>query len=412
MRLSLLSSKTTTFRKYANVLLVVLLSSWSWSSSLSSPSSYSSPFGLVTVASAWEWTDYIVGGGSAKIGKDDDDDDGINIAGEAKRRRTYLTDDEISELRVRDLKRRLSRNHGFGAEELGRMLDKKDLISALIKEETKLRNKQRNDQLRKYFWKALFVAILCVVTVVGWPIWTQASEVMAVNWTVWYDRKRHEITQCWELKSVRGLIGVIFLGLLDLIRLWLSITVLASWVLSNGSQYRKYLFPMPSIAIRPGQFMGEKVAKSSMGQYGMNIAPMAITWAIGFVRTKLEYWTGKALSADARIRRKESRSGETEEERKARKVVRKAAKRAAREERERQQQEVWEKETARRKEMADKASEQLFGGGHDSGQVKQPNNNEERETFATNNDEQKESATSNVDYDDFLDNLEDMNDLD
>jgi hypothetical protein len=128
---------------------------------------------------------------------------------------------------------------------------------------------------------------------------------------------------------------------------------------------------------------------------------MAITWAIGFVRTKLEYWTGKALSADARIRRKEARSGETEEERKARKVVRKAAKRAAREEREQQQQEVWDKETARRKEMADKASEQLFGGGHGSGQVKQPNN-----------EEQKESTTPNVDYDDFLDNLEDMNDLD
>lgn len=290
-----MSSKTTTFRRYAIVLLIGFLSLWS-----SSTSSYSSPFGLVTVASAWEWTDYIVGGGSSKIkGKDNDGIDNI-AGGEAKHRKTYLTDDEISGLRVRDLKRRLSRNHGFGAEELGRMLDKKDLISALIKEETKLRNKHRNEQLRKYFWKALFVTILCVVTVVGWPIWTQASEVMAVNWTVWYDRKGHEISQCWELRSVKGLIGVIFLALLDLIRLWLSITVLLSWVLSYDSQYRKYLFPMPSIAIRPGQFMGEKVAKSSMGQYGMNIAPMAITWAIGFVRTKLEYWTGKALSADAR----------------------------------------------------------------------------------------------------------------
>jgi hypothetical protein len=171
------------------------------------------------------------------------------------------------------------------------------------------------------------------------------------------------------------------------------------------------MFPIPSLPIRPGQFMGEKVANGPLGRYGMNIAPMAITWSVGFVRGKIEYWTGKALSAAARLRRKEARSGETEEERKARKAAKKASKRAAREDQERKQQEVWEKETERRKEMAQKASDDLFGGsnsgrGTQSGQDKSEKQNDD-------------STIPNNDYDDAkrefeadMEDLDDMNDLD
>ena len=120
----------------------------------------------------------------------------------------------------------------------------------------------------------------------------------------------------------------------------------------------------------------------------------------------VEYWTGKALSAAARLRRKEARSGETEEERKARKAAKKAAKRAAREEKERQQQEAWQKETERRKEMAEQASKQLFGAA---------NTGNHTQSEIQNND----STTPNTDYDDAkrefeadMDGLDDINDLD
>lgn len=346
---------------------------------------------ILPAASAWEWTDYVVGGG------DGDDEEG---------RKNTLSNAEISDLRVRDIKRRLARSHGYGADELARMLDKKDLIAALSKEETKLRTKYRKKQQRKLFWRGIVVAIMCVVAIVGWPLWVQLSEVTAVNWQVFYDRKKHEISQCIEFRSGKGAIGVLLLTILDGLRFWLSATVLMSWVLPNDSPLRQYMFPIPSLPIRPGQFMGDKVANGPLGRYGMNIAPMAITWSMGFVRGKVEYWTGKALSAAARLRRKEARSGETEEERKARKAAKKAAKRAAREEQERQQQEAWEKETERRKEMAQKASEHLFGRANSEAKT-QPE-------AETNN-----STISNNDFDDAkrefeadMDGLDDMNDLD
>jgi len=401
MRLSL-SSRYSIFLQIVPLLLVTC-TLW-----LSSPTL----FGIIPVASAWEWTDYVVGGSTEK------DEDGI-ITTVGERRRT-LTNAEISGLRVRDLKRRLGRGHGYSANELGRMLDKKDLISALIEEETKLRNKNRSDKRRKLFLKALIIAILCVVAIVGWPLWTHLSEVLAVNWTVFYDQKRHEISQCWELRSAMGAFGVAMLTLLDLLRLWLSCTVILSWFLSNDSRYRRFLLPIPTLSIKPGQFMGEQVRNSGMASWGMNVAPMVIRWGMGYLRTKVEYLTGKSLSTAARLRRQKCRSGETKEERKTRKAAKKAAKRTVREERERQQREIWEKETVRRKEMADRATEQLFGdgdGGSGSGQEKKPN--QENSEITTNNEEQKEPTVLNKDYEDAIrefeadiDGLEDMNDLD
>jgi len=394
MRLSISRSpRVPWFRRFERCFLglFLVLIAPQFLSSIVSPSSSSlegvTPM-ILPAASAWEWTDYVVGGG--------DDEEG---------RKNTLSDAEISDLRVH-LKRRLARSHGYGADELARMLDKKDLIAALSKEETKLRTKYRKKQQRKLFWRGIVVAIMCVVAIVGWPLWVQLSEVTAVNWQVFYDRKKHEINQCMEFRSGKGAIGVLLLTILDGLRFWLSATVLLSWVLPSESPLRQYMFPIPSLPIRPGQFMGDKVANGPLGRYGMNIAPMAITWSMGFVRGKVEYWTGKALSAAARLRRKEARSGETEEERKARKAAKKAAKRAAREEQERRQQEAWEKETERRKEMAQKASEQLFGRTN-------------TETKTQPEAESKDSTIPNDDYDDAkrefeadMEGLDDMNDLD
>ena len=44
----------------------------------------------------------------------------------------------ISALRVRDIKLRLSRSHGFRADEIGQILDKRELVHILIYEENNL----------------------------------------------------------------------------------------------------------------------------------------------------------------------------------------------------------------------------------------------------------------------------------
>ena len=49
-----------------------------------------------------------------------------------------LSMDDISALQVRDIKRRISRRHGFRADEIGWILDKRELVHILIYEENNL----------------------------------------------------------------------------------------------------------------------------------------------------------------------------------------------------------------------------------------------------------------------------------
>jgi flagellar biosynthesis GTPase FlhF len=238
------------------------------------------------------------------------------------------------------------------------MLDKKELIQALWGEEDREHQKAVDKIRRQVLWKGVWASIVAVVVVVGWPLWRHVYDVGLVNFEVYGDRKRLEIQKCIQYKTLAGSMGVLLMILVDLIQFWLSATVLLSWVMTS-----KYFFPIPSLAIRPGQFMGEKVAKGPMGRYGMNVAPMAISWAIRFTRGQVETWTARALSSAYQKEKKEARANESEEEKAARKAARKAAKRAAKEEARLQEEERLQKETLRRKEMAEQATSKLFGRG-------------------------------------------------
>ena len=178
-----------------------------------------------------------------------------------------LTYDEVREMRVRDLKWRLKRRHGYSAEEVGRMIDKKDLIRALIREEDKQRSKERAAFQRFLFWRAVGFAIVAVVVVMGWPVWTHVWEVGNVNLTVYIDRKWLEAKRCVEYKSFWGIVGVVLMGIVDFLQLWMSVSILATWLITRTPQNQHLFFPIPNLPLRPGQFMGEKVAKGPLGGY-------------------------------------------------------------------------------------------------------------------------------------------------
>lgn len=115
----------------------------------------------------------------------------------------------------------------------------------------------------------------------------------------------------------------------DMLQLWLSSSILLSWVMTS-----KYFFPIPSIPIRPAQLMGGPISQGPLSGYGINVAPMAIGWAFRFVGSKLEGWTGRAFQRAVKRQKKEQRAEETPEER----AARKEAKRAKREEKRRQRE--------------------------------------------------------------------------
>lgn len=247
---------------------------------------------------------------------------------------------DISVMRVRDIKRRLVRTHGYGADEIAKMMDKKELINALAFEEHRMEQKETDRKKRVALRRSIIVALICIIVVMFRPLIAHAWEVFCVNVEVYTDKKRYEFSRIKELQSGKGAFGLLLMVILDTLRLWLSISVILSWVMKS-----KYFFPVPYIPIRPAALIsaatGNTGGAGPLGQYGMNVGPMAISWLFRFVNGRLEHWTGKALAQSLRRQKKKQKAAQKaarkEEEKKEAAIAkeeRKAARKARRAERE------------------------------------------------------------------------------
>lgn len=262
---------------------------------------------------------------------------------------------QVSEMRVRDIKRRLARTHGYGADELGRMLDKKELIHALAFEEHKIRQVETAEFQRQVIIQAIVVTVAAGALVVFWPLIKHVWEVAHVNFVVYTDRKKLEARRCWELQSFYGCLGVCCMFVVDFLQIWLTGSVILSWIMTS-----KWFFPVPSLPIRPAAMMGGQVSTGPLARYGINVGPMLITWVLRFLQGRLEIWTGRALSnsrkAQTKQTKKQRREHETPEEREARRAARRA-RRAAREEEQQRRKEQEESMQRQQTEGPDNVAE-------------------------------------------------------
>jgi len=92
---------------------------------------------------------------------------------------------EISNLRARDIKRRLARSHGYGVDELSRMLDKKELINTLSFEEHKAYQKEADRRKWIRFKNTVIYTCAAILIVMFWPLLRQAFEAASVNFVVY-----------------------------------------------------------------------------------------------------------------------------------------------------------------------------------------------------------------------------------
>jgi hypothetical protein len=267
------------------------------------------PFGNWTPIStvcAWEWSDYFIY---------------IKGSGLSSSSTITLSIHEVSDLRVRDIKRRLSRTHGYSAEELARILDKKGLIQMLAFEEEKLRLQQEDSAKRIVMQHGIIGCVVALLVILCWPLLSHTYEVAMVNFVVYTDRKKLELQRCLELKSYQGLLGVTFMGILDLLQVWLTASVVLSWGMTS-----KYFFPIPRLTLRPAQFMGADAASSFMANYGINVGSILVTYGMRYVYGWIERYTGTALSTRARQQRRDARQHESLDDAAARKAARRAMK--------------------------------------------------------------------------------------
>lgn len=265
----------------------------------------------------------------------------------------YLSIRQVSELRVRELKRRLALHHGYGNDELSRILDKKELIQLLAFEEEQLRLKMQATQQRETMWQGIFTAVIAILVVLFWPLLRRAYEVAQINFVVYTDRKRLEFRKCREYASLTATVFVLAKLILDVLQLWLTLSILLSWIVSvmtvvDSETWKHYMFPVPHWPLRPGQLLfqdaGNNSSSSKFSNFGINMGPMVISYSLQWLRVRLENWTGKAWARAAKSRRTPSTArtttNGTDEARQSRRAAREARKRAAQEQHSRQQQEL------------------------------------------------------------------------
>ena len=92
---------------------------------------------------------------------------------------------DISDMRARDIKRRLARQHGYGADELARMIDKTDLINTLSFEEHKVYQQELERRKWRNFKTTVIYTCVAVLVVMFWPVIKHAWEVAHVNFVVY-----------------------------------------------------------------------------------------------------------------------------------------------------------------------------------------------------------------------------------
>lgn len=246
-----------------------------------------------------------------------------------------LTIIDISEMRVRDIKRRLTRQHGYGADEIAVMLDKKELINALAYEEHKTEQKEKDRKKRVALRRSIIVALICVIFVMFKGLFVHVLEVASINFVVYTDKKKYEWSRCRELQSIKGLFGLFLMVIVNMLQLWLSTSVMLSWVMKS-----KYFFPVPHIPIKPAGLLAAAAGTGGAGplaDYGINVGPMFISALFRFLNGRVELFMGKALAQAVKRQRKVNKAARKEEDKKEAEVLRKerkAARRARRAERE------------------------------------------------------------------------------
>lgn len=177
---------------------------------------------------------------------------------------------------------------------------------------------------------------------------------LSLNLLINADRRKHEIRRCHELNSYKGYFGMFILFIIDTLSLWLSISVLLSWVMSS-----KYFFPTPNIPIRPAQLLTPKGHDAgALGQYGINVGPMIIRFAFKFLNDKVESMIGRAM-AEAVKREKKREKEILKQMRKEEKAREKEARREAKRQAEKAKE---EKRAQRNKDAEDSSSDECSEG--------------------------------------------------
>jgi len=268
----------------------------------------------------------------------------------------FLNIVEISDMRARDIRRRLARIHGYEPGELAKMIDKKDLINALSYAEHKHYEQEMDRRKWIMFKRTIIYTALAIMAVMFWPLIKHAVEVALVRLEMYSDRRKYEMKRCNEYESRVGYFGIFLLFIIDFLGLWMSISILLSWFVTRS----RYFFPTPSIPIRPAQLLSPGGNAGELGKYGINVGPMLVSWVFRYLNGKVENMIGRDCARQLRKKHKKEKED-----------LKRARKEARREERRRRQEFG---DTSSETDMRDDLVDEVWSGMTPSSNVERSSN--------------------------------------
>ena len=97
-------------------------------------------------------------------------------------------------------------------------------------------------------------------------------------------------------------------GALDFATQWIRLSVILGWITPRTAAIRKLFFPLPSLPVDPAMAIG------ATSGYAINVAPMVLTYLLGWARDRCGRMIAARMAAARQIRRDERRRARGEKE--------------------------------------------------------------------------------------------------
>ncbi|KAJ1445332.1 hypothetical protein M885DRAFT_626276 [Pelagophyceae sp. CCMP2097] len=196
-------------------------------------------------------------------------------------------EDALAPLSVKEL-RLQARRLGL-QDEVRHLLDKSEiraLVGGVLRCDAA---KVRSDSVWK--WLRCLSAFLVAVGVFAVAFEPVAHYVQTCGVGDWFLRQRYLLRQCRAADSNVAVCGVVLCAGLEAATNWLRVGIALSWVAPRA--WRPWLIPpLPSLALDPGRLTG-----AGPSGYGIDVAPMALMWAAGFLRRQIEHRVALRMQA-------------------------------------------------------------------------------------------------------------------
>ena len=207
---------------------------------------------------------------------------------------------DFKNMRSRELRKHLL-SLGHNRDDLSKIVDRKEL--KLLAEEF-YRQKQKYDSETEFKEKGVQFSIACILVATILFFWDKIIAFLA-SFRPLFDGYVYQIKERLRLVSLSltnrlhfAAASFVLAAALEFILPLLQLSVLAGWVIPNGSPLRRFLIRMPSMPLTLNHFLGSgrRSSKSSdastriadIGDIGINVAPMILMWILNYAKLKLE----------------------------------------------------------------------------------------------------------------------------